>query len=266
MRCTLKEISENMDFDRDTHVLKVMGKEIGFVYYRSGYQVEQYTCDRDWETRTQLEISQAIKCPSIDFHLTTFKKFQQAFCDHATLRTILGERFQSDYQSLASIFSGICSLEDYDRDESVRSIVHNAIENPNKYVVKPQKEGGGNNFYDEEAKKLLMKFIDPTTETEERDSLKQYIVMERIYPPCNKTWMFRDGELFQMDSLSEMGLYSCIFMDTDDHQNLIQFNETFGTLLRTKGSHSNEGGVNTGYAVLDQPVLVKQMDLSQGTF
>ena len=25
--------------------------------------------------------------------------------------------------------------------------------------------------------------------------------------------------------------------------------------MRTKGSHSNEGGVNAGYAVIDQPVL-----------
>ena len=25
--------------------------------------------------------------------------------------------------------------------------------------------------------------------------------------------------------------------------------------MRTKGSHSNEGGVNTGYAVIDQPIL-----------
>jgi hypothetical protein len=29
------------------------------------------------------------------------------------------------------------------------------IANPNDFVVKPQKEGGGNNFYDEEAVKLL---------------------------------------------------------------------------------------------------------------
>lgn len=36
---------------------------------------------------------------------------------------------------------------------------------------------------------------------------------------------------------------------------LIMKNESFGTLMRTKGSHSNEGGVNAGYAVIDQPIL-----------
>ena len=32
-------------------------------------------------------------------------------------------------------------------------------------------------------------------------------------------------------------------------------NENFGTLMRTKGSHSNEGGVNAGFAVIDAPIL-----------
>jgi hypothetical protein len=36
---------------------------------------------------------------------------------------------------------------------------------------------------------------------------------------------------------------------------MILVNENYGTLMRTKGSHSNEGGVNTGYAVIDQPIL-----------
>jgi len=57
MRMTFSEIHKMQSFDKDTHILSIRGKEIGFVYYRSGYQVEQYTCAEDWETRTMLEIS-----------------------------------------------------------------------------------------------------------------------------------------------------------------------------------------------------------------
>ena len=39
-----------------------------------------------------------------------------------------------------------------------------ALKNPHDYVLKPQKEGGGNNFYDDEAKELLQKFITADTE------------------------------------------------------------------------------------------------------
>ena len=142
--------------------------------------------------------------------------------------------------------------------------------NYKEYVVKPQKEGGGNNFYDEEAKELLEKFVSKDTSVEEKESLKQFMIMSRIHPPMLKSWMLKDGQLHEVDSLSELGIYSCLFIDVRNRDlkwsqdqlgnmrkhfgvedELIMKNEMFGTLMRTKGSHSNEGGVNTGYAVID---------------
>jgi hypothetical protein len=38
----MEQIGEEAEFDQNNHVLKLRGKEIGFVYYRSGYQVEHY--------------------------------------------------------------------------------------------------------------------------------------------------------------------------------------------------------------------------------
>ena len=102
--------------NEDSHVLLINGKEIGFVYYRSGYQVEQYTSENDWKARTILEVSQAIKCPSIDYHLTTFKKFQQSFCMKGVLDEVLGARYASQKDKLQEIFSGMWSLEEYEND------------------------------------------------------------------------------------------------------------------------------------------------------
>ena len=82
MRKTLLEIASDSAIDSTTSCLSVAGKEIGFVYYRTGYQADHYMVagtqdwdERKWDTRTMLECSTAIKCPSIDLHLTTFKKF-----------------------------------------------------------------------------------------------------------------------------------------------------------------------------------------------
>ena len=79
------------------------------------------------------------------------------------------------------------------------------------------------------------------------------MVMERINPPMVKAWMLRDGQILEVDSLSELGIYSCLIMDTvyekrwsDELEKgginsgapeLITKNENFGTLMRTKGSH-----------------------------
>jgi len=40
MRLNLTEIKSEIVLDEKTHVITIRGKEIGFVYYRSGYQVE----------------------------------------------------------------------------------------------------------------------------------------------------------------------------------------------------------------------------------
>uniref|UniRef100_A0A7S3MZZ4 Glutathione synthase n=1 Tax=Strombidium inclinatum TaxID=197538 RepID=A0A7S3MZZ4_9SPIT len=150
------------------------------------------------------------------------------------------------------------SLEDFETDPDVQAIVQKAIDNPTSYVVKPQKEGGGNNFYDDDAKALLEKFRAVDTSEDEKQRMKQYMIMERIYPPFIKAWMLRDGDLFDLKSLSEIGLYSSIFVDTgkiDQVPAKMLCDDKMGTLMRTKGSHSNEGGVNTGFSVIDHPIL-----------
>lgn len=75
LRLTLLEVAARAT--RENGVLFVDGnREVALVYYRTGYQFEQYANESAWDARTLMECSKAIKCPSIDVHLTTFKKFQ----------------------------------------------------------------------------------------------------------------------------------------------------------------------------------------------
>ena len=82
MRLTMAEIAVVGSIDAKSKCLTVNGKEVGFVYYRTGYQADHYMVDgtedwdeQKWQTREMLECCLAIKCPSIDLHLATFKKF-----------------------------------------------------------------------------------------------------------------------------------------------------------------------------------------------
>ena len=75
-----------------------------------------------------LECSLAIKCPSIDLHLATFKKFQQSFSDENLLRDVSGSETTN---ALKSLFKGIWSLEDLCKEGAeVNEIVERALENP----------------------------------------------------------------------------------------------------------------------------------------
>lgn len=49
-------------------------KVVAVVYYRSGYELEAYPTEKEWDIRLLIERSQAIKCPSVQYHLAGTKK------------------------------------------------------------------------------------------------------------------------------------------------------------------------------------------------
>ena len=85
--------------------------------------------------------------------------------------------------------------------------------------------------------------------------LAAYILMQRIFPPSHEVTMLRKGLAYEIESLSELGIYSSYLRIGDISDGQIM-NEHGGSLLRTKAASSDEGGVAAGYAVLDSPYLV----------
>ena len=69
--------------------------------------------------------------------------------------------------------------------------------------------------------------------------------------------MLRNGEVSKHESLSEFGFFSCLITkNASDLSKESISNEILGTLMRTKASHHNEGGVNAGFSVIDTPFVV----------
>ena len=90
------------------------------------------------------------------------------------------------------------------QDETGDKSVADAIANPCKYVLKPQREGGGNNVYGEDIKEFLEKLGD----SDERNA---YILMERIAPPSTKNYMVRPGQPPKLvDCISELGIFGYV--------------------------------------------------------
>lgn len=113
------------------------------VYFRAGYEPNHYHGQTEWDGRWLIERSAAIKCPSIHYHLAGTKKVQQQLAKPGVL-----ERFVSDAErvrTIREIFTGLYSLDDTAEGNAAIEL---ALRNPAKYVLKPQREGGGNNVYD----------------------------------------------------------------------------------------------------------------------
>ncbi|KAH9463693.1 hypothetical protein MJO28_017212 [Puccinia striiformis f. sp. tritici] len=254
--------------------------EVSVVYYRSMYGPEDFTGEDDWKGRYQLERSRAINCPSLAIHLAGCKKFQQIltvpqFLDRhdGLLRANIEP---SEWEELRSTWTSIYSLEDPSGFQ-IATDPNQAID----FVLKPQREGGGNNIYGSKIPDFVARLS-----AIERES---YILMSLIKTPpkvfnylirstaTNPTTKSPEPETSKTpmptEIISELGIYGFAMLSrkrnpknsspqtTDQTSseistNKLMFNFQAGHILRTKDARSGEGGVAIGISCLDSPLLI----------
>lgn len=238
VRRTLGELNTEATMDTDGALtLQNNQLEVAAVYFRAGYTPDDYPTEKEWDARLMLERSNAVCCPSISYHLVGAKKVQQTLAKGNDLEMFLTDR---EAAMVRASFAGLWSLG-ADADESV---VTDAKKNPEAYVVKPQREGGGNNIYGADVA-VALNSMPP-------EELSAHILMQRIMPAAAPSVLVKDGSIVRGDAVSELGIYSVYIGNGSE----VRLNRAAGHLLRTKLSGVDEGGVATGFSVLDSPYLV----------
>lgn len=213
------------------------------VYYRSGYSPDDYRSESDWKVRRMIEVSLAIKCPTLALQLAGCKKVQQVLVDEGVLRKYLNP---NQIRKITKYFVDILPFDESEKGKVAHSIVQDR-EQCKKYVLKPQREGGGNNVYKEDIVDFVRKL--------KTNELSSYILMELIQPPenlHNYLVRFTDDKLVKADVVSELGVYGTVLFNN----HTIIRNELGGHLLRTKSRQSDEGGVAVGISVIDECLLI----------
>lgn len=236
--------------------------DISVVYFRAGYSPNDYPSPREWQARTLLERSKAIKCPSVALQLAGAKKVQQVLSEEGVLESFGGRGRTLDSGALAAIRDSFTTLYPLDDSPLGREAYTLARQTPERFVLKPQREGGGNNVYRDD----IPPFLDQLEEQDrqrpagEPKAREGYILMDLIRPPSLENAMAPAGQgrIVRGSIISELGIYSTVLYR---HRSGIEgaevlSNKQVGHLLRTKASNVSEGGVATGYSVLDSPLLV----------
>ena len=248
----------NMDSETGALTIAATGQEIALVYFRAGYAPTDYPDGYDgieWKARAKMEKSRATKSPSLGYHLAGTKKVQQELARPGTLERFFPETGdKATIEGLTSAFAGLYSLGDDATDEdkaAVRAVLNGA---EGKYVLKPQREGGGYNFYgDQLAAKLKDNVKESDSDVELAPLLGEFILMERLFPPLQRAILLRSGKVEGSgDTISELGCFACIVATADGQ---LLHNEYAGFLLRTKFANVDEGGVASGFATLSSPYL-----------
>ncbi|XP_020778088.1 glutathione synthetase [Boleophthalmus pectinirostris] len=239
IRRTFEDVHSRGSLDQEKRLL-IDGMEVAVVYYRNGYVPQQYASQQDWDTRLMLERSHAIKCPDIATHLTGTKKIQQVLAQPGVLERF----FPNEPQVVEQIRATFAGLYTLDMGPEGDKTVAMALKDPERYVLKPQREGGGNNIYGDEICKVLQE-----AKGSERT---MYILMDKIKPTPSQNYLLRrDSPLTVSNCLSELGVFGAYVRQGTE----MVMNEQVGHLLRTKSSVHADGGVAAGVAVLDNPLL-----------
>lgn len=241
IRITLSNLHNETVLDSETKRLfvKKTGEEIAVIYFRAGYSPSEFKDEKNWENRLLLETSYAIKAPDVMTHLSGTKKIQQLLTEENILA-----KFVPDADIRRRLLSTFVKI--YPLDESPLGLEGRrlAFQSPSKFVLKPQREGGGNNVYKRDIPPFLEKI-------DERD-WSAYILMELIEPiTTTDNVVIRGNRFFNEPIISELGIFGCILFDDDE----TYFNDYSGWLLRSKSSASNEGGVAAGFGCVDSLVL-----------
>jgi len=258
LRMTLTQVATELYLD-EQHGCRLCtrdgDKEISVIYFRAGYVPQHYHSDLEWQARLLLERSKAIKCPWIGAQLAGTKKVQQLLSRAETLRRFI--TCAETFQKVHSTFVGLYGFDDFQvqhqlgagglgaLQEEMDDVMGRLYRNPDRFVLKPQLEGGGNNVYGKNILEMLNQ-LSP----EQRQA---YILMDRIFPMRHHNYLVRANEKCELSAVvSELGTYGYLLGSKD----YILKSVGGGHLLRTKAVSTDEGGVMAGASVLDSPYLV----------
>uniref|UniRef100_A0A183CFL0 Glutathione synthetase n=1 Tax=Globodera pallida TaxID=36090 RepID=A0A183CFL0_GLOPA len=147
--------------------------------------------------------------------------------------------------AICKTFAGMWGLDDPE-DEATKSVIQNAIDHPDKYVLKPCREGGGNNFWGKEIPEKLREFSPA--------ELGGHILMQKLTPLAVPNLLVRPLQDVQFENVvSELGIFG--FLLGNVHTKSVQHNVQRGHYARSKSQDAQEGGVYGGAGVVDSPLL-----------
>lgn len=278
IRMSLTKAHTHLEFNQDNGAMYVLPDdddgdgvkyEVSVVYFRAGYAPTDYPDGYDgieWSSREKIERSRSTKCPSLGYHLAGTKKVQQELARPGVLEQFFFKNDNNNTEdqgmvdSMREAFAGLYSLGDDAVQEDLDAVKDAISGSDGKYVLKPQREGGGYNYYGERlSAKLKENIDDESAEGGDSSSLKlgedlaEFILMQRLFPPKQRAVLLRAGMVEGTgESISELGCFGAI-VQTHDGNTL--HNEYCGFLLRTKFSNVDEGGVASGFATLSSPYL-----------
>jgi len=247
-RRTFRELHSQLSSGPNERLILQGCGAIDVVYLRAGYQYQDYIatdldtrrcCDALRATRIFIERHRVAVNATVAQQLATSKRAQQYLSEAAAKKLLEYDLVESEVQSLGNILAEMRPVDadtvDYLRDKGEVA----------NWVLKNQGEGGGHCLFDEQILEQL--------ELLSEDDFAAWTLMRRLRPVARNTptAIVRNGIAEEIEGLvSELGLFTAhlagkpLLQDASDPAYL-------GYLVRSKPPGVTEGGIHSGFGVLD---------------
>ena len=238
LRCTMEELGREGQLKAGD--LWFRGRRVAMGYFRGGYAPPHYESEASWNARRLLERSTALSVPSIPAQLANMKAVQGRLTSPQVLRRFLPAH---EAEAVAATFVRMASpSEEISWRGRVGTARELALAWPEDWVLKPQREGGGNNLYGEDLVRRL--------EVLRPEESPAFLLMEYIRPAPFHSVRMVENEVVEGLCLTELGAYGAYLAEPGGIESPL-LDEDLGYLLRTKDRDSREGLVIGGFAALD---------------
>lgn len=236
------------------------------VYYRAGHDAHEYVLSASTgvpqlfvgdettepsiespgaQCRLRIEISRAIKCPSLLGHLATFKQVQCAITMPNALETLLSRDQSEKVEAIRETFVDMFNATD---DRATRIL--DSEDEAQHWVLKPMSlEGGGNGVFGRDIPKHCREMTN--------QDRSKYMLMRKIESPPMGGLLMSSQRLHEGGIVSELQIFgACMWSMNRDDEVRSLMDRNAGWSLKTKADYIDEMSVIKGYGCFDSPLLV----------
>jgi glutathione synthetase len=255
-RRTFRQLHAQLGTGSNERLLLDGAEAIDVVYLRAGYLYQDYIatdldtkrcCDALRATRIFIERHRVAVNATVGQQLATSKRMQQYLSTAShSLFSALGFSLE-EAQSIAGVFA---EMREVDGGSVAWLKEEGRVEN---WVLKNQGEGGGHCLFDRD--------IVPRLEAMRTEDYPTWSLMHRLRPRGRSvpTIAVRDGDGNAIDGLvSEVGMFTAHLEGNPLLQNTGQAPGYLGYLVRSKPPEVTEGGVHSGFGMLDSLVFSEE--------
>ncbi|MGE0494397.1 MAG: hypothetical protein AB7S38_34615 [Vulcanimicrobiota bacterium] len=224
-------------------VLYFRDEPVAIAYFRSGYAPHHYPNEYAWKARQLIEASTAVSVPNARTQLANTKMIQLKLARRELLEQFVSPEVADRLLKSMVGFANLGQeIEWHGQKAPAREL---ALANPDAWVLKPHREGGGNNYFGDQ----MVAKLGSITERE----AEAFILMEKIVQDPFRSVRLVNHEPVPCECFTEMGFFGLAYYPDVEREPV--FNQARGYLLRTKDTSMDEGLVLGGFSFLDAAVV-----------